>query len=120
MSDELPPLPSAYKWKGPSGRVECDESATCSAAAHAVGWRAEPLFTQAAIDAAVAAERERIATLLDAIREHWAKANGADSLSVGALDQIAEVIADGSYVAATSPAPTPPAPQPPAQPPAGA
>lgn len=49
-------------------------------------------------DAAVAAERERINTLLAAIRAHWVKANGEDSMSVSALDVIAGVIADGSYV----------------------
>ena len=48
--------------------------------------------------AATADERERINALLAAIREHWIKANGEDSMSVSALDQIAEVIADGSYV----------------------
>lgn len=48
--------------------------------------------------AAVAAERERINLLLAAIREHWIKANGPESLSVSALDVIAAVIADGSYV----------------------
>ena len=47
---------------------------------------------------AVTSERERTSALLATIREHWVKANGADSLSVDALDQIAEVIADGSYV----------------------
>jgi len=44
-------------------------------------------------------ERGRTNALLSAIREHWVKANGEDSLSVAALDTIAEVIADGSYVA---------------------
>jgi hypothetical protein len=48
-----------------------------------------------------ATERERINALLAAIREHWIKANGEGSLSVSALDQIAEVIADGSYVLPT-------------------
>lgn len=48
--------------------------------------------------AAQAAERERVTLLLAAVREHWIKANGPDSLSVRALDVIAEVIADGSYV----------------------
>jgi hypothetical protein len=43
-------------------------------------------------------ERQRIKELLAAIRAHWVKANGEDSMSVSALDQIAEVIADGSYV----------------------
>lgn len=45
-----------------------------------------------------AAERERINALMAAIRAHWIKANGEDSLSVSALDVIAGVIADGSYV----------------------
>lgn len=57
----------------------------------------------------LAAERQRIALLLQEIRAHWVKTNGADSISVGALDQIAEVIADGSYVVAptqAAPAPT--------------
>ena len=49
-------------------------------------------------DAAIQVERARIISLLDAIREHWVKANGADSMSVSALDAIAEVIADGTYV----------------------
>jgi len=48
--------------------------------------------------AAVTGERERITKLLAAIREHWVKANGEDALSVGALDQIWEVIEDGSFV----------------------
>ena len=82
MSDELPPLPSAYKWTGPSGQIEYDESATCSAAARAVGWRAEPLFTQAAIDAAVAEAYERCAALCDANAETkrawYAKAESDD------------------------------------------
>ena len=43
-------------------------------------------------------ERERINSLLAAIREHWVKANGEDSIPVAALDQIASVIADGSFV----------------------
>ena len=43
-------------------------------------------------------ERERINALLAAIRAHWIKANGFDSMSVAALDAVAEVIADGSYV----------------------
>lgn len=62
----------------------------------------EKVWTEAAMrmyaSAEVAAERERINALLAVIREHWSKANGADSMSVSALDQIAEVIADGSYV----------------------
>jgi hypothetical protein len=55
-------------------------------------------YGEACAAKAVAAERDRIVALLEAIREHWVKANGEDSLSVGALDVIAEVIADGSYV----------------------
>lgn len=55
-------------------------------------------FDAVTVNEAVMAERERINALLAAIREHWVKANGADCISVGALDQIAEVIADGSYV----------------------
>lgn len=58
----------------------------------------EDLFTADQVRAAVAAERERINTLLAAIRAHWIKANGEDSMSVSALDVIAGVIADGSYV----------------------
>lgn len=54
-------------------------------------------------EACVAAERERINALLVAIREHWLKANGEESLSVAALDVIAEVIADGSYVRSPDP-----------------
>jgi hypothetical protein len=41
-----------------------------------------------------AAERERINELLAAIRAHWIKANGEDSMSVSALDVIAGVIAE--------------------------
>ena len=51
--------PSAYKWTGPSGQVEFDTESECSAAAAAIGWAKEPLYTEAQMAAAVAAERER-------------------------------------------------------------
>ena len=47
------------------------------------GW--EPLYDQAAIDAAVAAERERCAKVCDAIAHDW---RGANSQSVQCADAI--------------------------------
>jgi hypothetical protein len=47
---------------------------------------------------AVTFDRYRIAALIASVREHWVKVNGEDSISVSALDVIASVIADGSYV----------------------
>ena len=52
-------------------------------------------FVRAYARKALVAERERVIRLLAAIRGHWVAAIGADSLAVGALDQIACVIVDG-------------------------
>lgn len=49
------------------------------------GW--EPLYDQAAIDAAVAAERERCAKVCDAIAHDW---RGANSQSVQCANAIRE------------------------------
>ena len=57
--------PSAYKWTGPSGQVEFDTESECSAAAAAIGWTKEPLYTEAQMAAAVAAERERCALVCE-------------------------------------------------------
>ena len=50
------------------------------------GWT--PLYDQAAIDAAVAAERERCAKVCDAIAYEW---RGANSQSVQCADAIRKV-----------------------------
>lgn len=83
-----------------------------------IDWTLNPLPTGTELYAhpAPAAEpqqeRERINGLLTAIREHWVAYNGEDSISVGALDKIAEVIADGSYAAAPQAAHPVPAAEP--------
>jgi hypothetical protein len=61
-------------------------------------WGAETIEPIREAISVMTTERKRIDDLLSAIREHWVKANGEDSISVSALDRIAEVIADGSYV----------------------
>ena len=53
---------------------------------HHKGW-VEPLYDQAAIDAAVAAERERCAKVCDAIAHDW---RGANSQSVQCANAIRE------------------------------
>jgi hypothetical protein len=73
--------PVAYKWTGPSGQVEYDCESECSAAAAAIGWRAEPLYDQATLDAAVAAERERIALLCIEREHHFSSSEAADSFA---------------------------------------
>ena len=47
------------------------------------GW--EPLYDQAAIDAAVAAERERCAKVCDAIAHDWRGANSQSVQCAGAI-----------------------------------
>jgi len=99
-SVERPPVPVCWRreWDGDQSDfgayVHADDASDLDGSIEQ--W--EPLYTKEAIDAAVAADRKRVTLLLAAVREHWVKANGEDSLSVGALDVIAEVIADGSYV----------------------
>jgi hypothetical protein len=80
--------------KMPIGAVYTMALGTVGAAMYT--YTAEQMRDYAASE--VAEERERINLLLSAIRAHWIKANGHDSMSVSALDVIAEVIADGSYV----------------------
>ena len=65
--------PSAYKWTGPSGQVEFDTESECSAVAAAVGWTKEPLYTEAQMAAAVAAERERWIAACEAERAEFAE-----------------------------------------------
>jgi hypothetical protein len=100
-------------WQGPgdgdisllSAKYRSAEQQARAALAAPPAAPAEPMLSDKPVsDAKVNAfidamdERQRINELLAAIRAHWVKANGEDSLSVSALDQIAEVIADGSYV----------------------
>lgn len=40
-------------------------------------------------------ERERVLGICSAIRAHWVKANGEDSISVAAVDKIIEAICSG-------------------------
>jgi hypothetical protein len=83
LNDQLGPAPERALWDA-MGCIADDEVCLRMLSAH--------------IAERVTAERDRIGALLAAIRAHWVKSNGEDSLSVGALDVIAEVIADGSYV----------------------
>lgn len=70
--------PVLYRYRDSESVIEAMEGYT-----PAEGWT--PLYDQAAIDAAVAAERERCAKVCDAIAHDW---RGANSQSVQCADAI--------------------------------
>jgi hypothetical protein len=89
LTDGLGPLPEAdVQWVDGKDQWGYDD--------YSHAYSAEAMTAYAAQQ--VTAERERINALVAEIRAHWIKANGEESMSVSALDVIAGVIADGSYV----------------------
>ena len=70
--------PALYRYRNSESVIKAMEGYTPGE-----GW--EPLYDQAAIDAAVAAERERCAKVCDAIAYEW---RGANSQSVQCANAI--------------------------------